>query len=228
MKIDEALQAIQLFFNDLIGAVIPGLVLGVGLVFIHKGWPNGSEIKTFTESGFLIVVILALAFAAGHGLLAIYNEILKIIKYEPKTKQFESRRPYLHFKNLIEVRLGSHSAQKEGGEKAEWYYNDLRNVALSISPEGASLGRRFMFISLLCDGVGMALLLLAFDYLVCSLCIPMAIVNYPNALITIFQVLGLVIIGIFYFRRGRTFYDRAMFLPFSIALTALLMKEPKE
>ena len=37
MKVDDAVETISRFFNDLIGSLVPGAVLAVGLAVMHLG-----------------------------------------------------------------------------------------------------------------------------------------------------------------------------------------------
>lgn len=232
MKLDDALQTIMHFFNDLIGAVIPGLVLAIGLTLVHKGLLTSKMLAKISSDGSLIVLILALSFASGHGLLAIYNEIfervlklLRVIKGNAVTEELKKPQTFILFKTLIEDKINKHPIFQAENSNPTWYFNDLRNVALSVSNEGASLGRRFMFISLLCNGIGTALILLAIDFVICFIWLPEALVQYSNVLHPAWQFLILLLFGVLFIRRGDTFYKRAMFTPFSIAVTELLMKE---
>lgn len=232
MKLDDALQTIMHFFNDVIGAVIPGLVLATGIALIHRGMFPSAILTNYSSNGLLILMFLALSFATGHGLLAIYNEIfdrflklLKVIKGDKVKEELEKRRTYQLFKDLIEDKINKHPIFSTANSSPSWYFNDLRNVALSVSKEGASLGRRFMFISLLCNGIGTALILLAIDYIICFIWLREVLVSYPNGLHPAWQFVIMVLFGVFFIRRGDTFYKRAMSTPFSIAVTELLVTE---
>jgi hypothetical protein len=232
VKLDDALQTIMHFFNDVIGAVIPGLVLATGILLIHRGMYTGAILTNYSSNGLLISMILVLSFATGHGLLAIYNEIfdpflklLKIIKGDKVTEKLETRRTYQLFKDMIEGKINKHPIFSTNNSSPSWCFHDLRSVALSVSKEGASLGRRFMFISLLCNGIGTALILLAIDYVICFIWLREVLESYPNVLHPAGQLLIMVLFGVFFIRRGDTFYKRAMLTPFSIAVTELLVTE---
>src|SRR5687768_8090899 len=77
---EKALQSVAEFFNDVIGAVIPGVVLGVGLLIIHRPmWIRAAPILPPNIPDSLTVSIaVALAFAAGHGLIAAYSHVLRL------------------------------------------------------------------------------------------------------------------------------------------------------
>ncbi|MFM0025333.1 hypothetical protein PQR70_03500 [Paraburkholderia madseniana] len=234
MKIDDALQTLTYFFNDIIGAVIPGLVFGTGLLVIHKDWMTAAELKGLMANGSLVTALIAVSFAAGHILLAVYSgaiePVLKkimVVKGDGVTDALRKRQSYALFESLVEGQLKTHPCFKAGVPTPNWGFHDLRNVALSISSEGSALGRRFMFISLLCCGVGTALLLLGADYLACVLFAPRALASYTNAFPPSIQLILILAVAFLCIRRGDTFYARAMFTPFGIATTTLLMKDAK-
>src|ERR1700682_4716668 len=156
MKIDDALSTITHFFNDIIGAIIPGLVLFAGLVLLHNGMAPNAKIAGLTSNTPSVLLMIALSFAAGHGLLGIHSAViepvlkfLKWVKGDAVTEKLEGAQSYKLFKKLVDAKL-KRPAVLEGHEiETKWGFHDLRNVALSMSTEATSLGRRFMFISLL-------------------------------------------------------------------------------
>lgn len=231
MKLDEALLTLTHFFNDIIGALIPGLVLVTGIVIIHNGIVTEIVFKSLPANAFLMVLACAILFGTGHGLLAVQTEVRKVLIYanvykgDAVVENFEKQRTFMLFKSIISEKLGNLKLAEANLGVPNWGFNDLRNVALSISNEGAILGRRFMFISLLCNGVGTAILLLAVDFFICDTFYSDVLAKYPFILPPFFQILLLVTIGVLYLRRGAEFYRRAMVTPFSVALTELLLKE---
>jgi hypothetical protein len=234
MKIDDALQTLTYFFNDIIGAITPGLVFFTGLLVMHREWVTAAEFKGYMANGSLVAALLALSFAAGHILLAVYSgaiePILKkmnLVKGDRVTDALRKRQSYALFEILIEGQLRAHPCFASGVPTLNWGFHDLRNIALSIAGEGAAVGRRFMFISLLCSGVGTALLLLGADYLACTLFAPRALTSCTNAFASWIQLILILVIAFFCIRRGDAFYARAMSTPFGIATTTLLLKEAK-
>jgi hypothetical protein len=126
---------------------------------------------------------------------------------------------------LVNEKVNQHLLNMATHSNLEWHFNDLRSIALSISKEAGDLGRRFMFISLFCNGIGTAIFLLAFDFFLCAIWFPNALVQYSDSLNSVLQFVMLIVLGVLCFRRGEEFYKRAMFTPFSVATTELLMKD---
>lgn len=229
MKIDETVDTISLFFNDLIGSIIPGAVLAAGLSILHVGLARWGDITKLLESTTLMLAILGLMFAVSHTLMAVFEFAIrpllrrcKIVDIfdEVKAKKLQS---YLVFAEIVNKLKISEDVKLD----LDWTYKDLRNVALSVSLEGASLGRRFMFISHLCNGVGAALVIILVDFLTCLVFNPKLLVSYPVAMSPTSQSLLFCFVSIVLFKRGMVFHRRAMTTPFSIAVAELKLKREK-
>lgn len=224
MKIEEATDTIAKFFNDLIGAWVPGTVLTIGLALMHLGPVQLQLIFKLGDTNSAALMFAAVLFAIGHALLALHEQILKkLFSKIGLTKSFDEagakrRKSYEWFAELVK-------AQQVGAATQDWGYNDLRSVALSVSAEAASIGRRFMFISMLCNGVGAALAILAFDFAACSLFSPRLLFVYDHAAPWSAQALLLLGVALALFKQGEVFYNRAMATPFSIAVAELKFKK---
>lgn len=245
MRIEEAAEAVAKFFNDLIGAWVPGAVLTVGLALMHLGPVQLQLMLSLGETALAFLAITGVLFAVGHALLALYEQLLQTLlcrvkisgewlsekvpsmkwpSIGPLVKPFNEgdamkRQSYRWFLTKVQ---NEHSVEKG---KA-WDYRDLRSVALSVSTEAASLGRRFMFIALLCRGVGTALAVLAVDFAVCSFFFPDLLFSYKNAAPWFMQVALLLGVSLVLFRHGEAFYSRAMATPFSVAAVEVALKKP--
>ncbi|KGW25202.1 hypothetical protein GSH05_02560 [Burkholderia pseudomallei] len=224
MKVEEAADAIAKFFNDLIGAWVPGTVLTVGLALMHLGPVQLQSIFKLGDTTSAALTFAGVLFAIGHALLAFHDQVLKkLLSKVGLAKPFDeakakTRKSYEWFAELVKV-------QQAGAGAKDWSYNDLRSVALSVSAEAASTGRRFMFISLLCNGVGAALAILALDFAACSLLSPKLLFIYADAVPWSAQVLLLLGLALTLFKQGNVFYNRAMATPFSIAIAELKFKK---
>ena len=224
MKVDEATDTIAKFFNDLIGAWVPGAVLAVGLALMHLGPAQIQSIFKLGDSTSAALTFAGVLFALGHALLALHEQVLKKLLFKVRmAKAFDEagakkRQSYEWFAELVK-------AQQTGSAAKDWGYNDLRSVALSVSTEAASVGRRFMFISLLCNGVGTALTIVAIDFAACSLLSPKLLFAYDHAVPWPAQMLLLLGIALALFKQGEVFFSRAMATPFSIAVAELKFKK---
>jgi hypothetical protein len=224
MKVEEATDTIAKFFNDLIGAWVPGAILAAGLAVMHLGPLHTQAIFELGDTTSAALTFAGILFAAGHALLAVHEQILKRLLVKLRlAKRFDeadakTRQSYEWFAELVK-------AQQTGPSAKDWSYNDLRSVALSVSAEAASVGRRFMFISLLCNGVGTSLAILAFDFAVCCLAAPQLLHPYDHAAPWPLQAVLLIGTALALFKHGEVFYSRAMATPFSIAVAELTFKK---
>lgn len=222
MKVDDAVETIAKFFNDLIGAWVPGSVLAIGLVVMHLGPDHLQSLAKLGEGAGVALTLAGLLFALGHVLLAVNENAVKpFFKYAKILKAFDevgarNRQSYKWFAELVEA--------QQGAGATAWGFHDLRSVALSVSAEAASLGRRFMFISLLCSGVGTALMIIGIDYLICLLLLPKLLYSYEQVAPWYVQALLLFGTALLLLKQGDIFYARAMTTPFSVAVAELKFK----
>lgn len=226
MKMDDAIETITRFFNDLIGSIVPGVVLAVGLSIMHLGPAKIAEAGKSLENTTLTLTVVGLMFAAGHVLMAIFELALQPLLRACKiVKGFDEgaakkRQSYKLFVEVVSKLRNVDVTQAS----PEWDYKDLRSVALSVSAEGASLGRRFMFISLLCNGVGAALVIMLVDFLSCLALNPKLLFSHVMAMNWVAQSVLILFASTALFKRGEVFYGRAMATPFSIAVAELKLK----
>ena len=226
MTVDDAIETITRFFNDLIGSIVPGVVLSVGLAIMHMGPAKIAEVSKSMETFTLMLTVVGLMFATGHVLMAIFEFALQPLLLKCKAvKGFDEvaakrRQSYQLFAEVVS-KLGHVDV---GQACPEWAYKDLRSVALSVSAEGASLGRRFMFISLLCNGVGAALVIMLIDFLICLAFDKKLLFPYPIAINWVAQSMLILFASTALFKRGNDFYGRAMETPFSMAIAELKLK----
>lgn len=228
MKIDYAIEALAKFFNDLIGDFVPGAVLAFGLCVMHLGPSKFTYIVKSLDGAIPALFAFGLMFAAGHTLIALHGHFLrKALQASRLTKEFDesAAKDRQSYKSFLGIVLAMETNSKNKGQApASWGYNDLRNVALSVSAEGASLGRRFMFISLLCNGVGTTLVIMIFDFSACLAFAPTLLYPYAEAASWWVQIVLMFLFSAALFKQGESFYMRAMTTPFSIAVAELILK----
>jgi hypothetical protein len=228
VNVEETIEAIAKFFNDLIGALVPGTVLAAGLAIMHLGPEKITALSKFSDGTGTALVAAGLLFASGHLLLAAHEHLLKpVIRFVTWIDIFDETNAKLKesYKWFEAIATAKQASQNAG----PWNFNDLRNVAMSVSAEASSLGRRFMFISLFCNGVGTALIIMAIDFSACTLISPKMLYSYEQAAPWMLQAIMMVLVALTLFKRGAVFYTRAMSTPFSIAVAELkLAKELNE
>lgn len=240
MSAGDTVESISVFFNDLIGAVVPASVWALGLAVMHMGFGPRTSIPAFDGAVWPLLAVGVL-FAAGHFLLAVYEPInwvlvlvhkgmailvekwpglgkvgLKILSrqiYKYDEEKGSERNSYILFAKFVQS--NSLLALKD---VKDWAPRDLRSVAMTVSPAAEALGRRFMFIALLCRGTGTALVLLAFHFSIVRLIAPKLLHTYSAALPWTLQVALLLGAAYLLFVRETSFYARAMATPFACAV----------
>jgi hypothetical protein len=224
MKAEEVTDTIAKFFNDLIGAWVPGTVLAVGLALMHLGPIQLQSIFKLGDTTSGALTFAGILFALGHALLALHEQVLTtpltkfgLVKTFDEAKA-KKRQSYEWFSELVK-------AQQTGAGAKDWDYNDLRSVALSVSPEAGSMGRRLKFLSLLCNGVGVALTIIALDFAMCSMFWPKLLFVYDHAVPWGVQVALMLGLAWALFRRGEVFSSQAKATPFAIAAAELKVKK---
>ncbi|MDJ0039575.1 hypothetical protein [Pantoea allii] len=223
MKIDDAIETLARFFNDFIGAWIPGVVMAAGFIVMHIGDEAFLSFVGVMDKSAIVWFLAAILFALGHLITAFYQIILKdILKMLKISKGFDEnrakeRQSYKFFLELVNKKFVC-------DESDSWSYHDLRSIALSISQEASALGRRFMFMSLLCSGVGTVLAIIIVDFVICLLFFPELLQHYRVAPHWFVQLVILFISAMSLFKQADLFFNRAMTTPFSVALTEINLK----
>lgn len=224
MKSSDFLTGLVTFFNDFIGAVVPGFILIAGLDLVDI---FSVKIIVFLSSvmpEFYWVLLLCIAYAAGHGLLGVHRLLQPIIgaffigiysltlhgKWD--TKAFEKKITDGDTYKKFVSKVNSQDDQYKT-DISNLRFGDTRSFAMSISSEASELARRFMFISLFCYGVAMAVALIAVSW-VCSL---QDILNWNN----IFPITLAVLIFFVFYVRALEFEFRSQNVPFPVALAKL-------
>lgn len=242
MNIDTAIQGITHFFNDIIGAVVPGFILLVGLFVIFEQSLIKQDLVVIISNGYFIFALLAFSYATGHALLALHKELIEVTLKKIRYKEFKIRsfefkarkfidgnsenisitklsKPYLFFKTYFEESMTKNSVSQLEANIKEWSFNDLRSMAMSVSNEAASLGQRFMFISLLCNGIGTALIILLLNFLAAIFFVPHLLRTYQYAYPELVQIVMLFFLAVLFFRRGDEFNKRAHYVPFCVVIS---------
>jgi hypothetical protein len=222
-EVGETFEAIAKFFNDLIGAWVPGTVLAFCLIVMHLGPPKLLVVAKAADSTAAGLSLAGILFALGHALLAIHehglNPALKFLHIANAFDETGARRrqSFEWFGTLATDARGQ-------GAPQTWDFHDLRNLALSVSAEAASIGRRFMFISLLCKGMGSALAIISVDFLFCLAFTPKLLHPFDQAAPWYIQAVLLFGTAYLLLKQGEAFHARAMTTPFSVAVAEIRLK----
>nr|NMN92585.1 hypothetical protein [Brenneria salicis ATCC 15712 = DSM 30166] len=106
MKVDDTVENITKFFNDLIGALVPGSVFAFGVIVIHLGLNYMCSLANLGEKTSVSLICAGLLFALGHMLLAVYDNLMKpffqLVKLSKRFDEVEAQRrqSYLWFADL--------------------------------------------------------------------------------------------------------------------------------
>lgn len=226
MQVDNAIDTISKFFNELISTCVPGLALVISLTVMHLGPAHLLSLAKLEGGIGSGLIVVGLLFALGHILLAVNQKVIKPVLTGFKLlKKFDEEKaknsqPYKWFAEMV--------SDMQGFDRTVWDFRDLRSVALSVSLEAALIGRRFMFISLLCSGVGTALVIVGIDYSACIFLTPQLIYSYTYALPIYIQSALIFGIAFLLFKQSDDFFSRAMTAPFSIAVAEMKVKKESE
>lgn len=224
MKFETGIDSAAKFFNDFIGALVPSCTLVFCLIIMHFGPVKLLDLGKSIEGTGMIFFIIGLFFALGHAITALHEHILRPLFYICRIlKRFDEQAakgsaPYQSFKQLTISKLDTN-------QQDNWSFFDIRNIALSVSLEATSLGRRFMFISLLCNGLGTSLIIIGIDFLTSTAFLPEILFPYKDSIHWIFQATLIFGLSFTLFRQGNIFYKRALTVPFAVALAELTLNK---
>jgi hypothetical protein len=245
MKTEDLVDKLAYFFNDFIGAVVPGSILIVLLLLLHPGlWPIFDR-DVDLDNPFVFLIFAGICYALGHGLLALYYSLTEPLlrklpiphkKHMPKRYLVRGAPTIMHeatqelgyewVKRLIVYKFASHLLPKD----RDFSPHDIRNIAMTMSQQGGALARRFMFIALLTQGTGNALFVLAVETIILAVScwvfeLQSFLIEYPIWWGFIIQAVLLATVALFFFSRGDDFYARALKSPFLIAAVEIAVKK---
>ena len=209
---NDSINALIHFFNDVVAQVIPGLL---GLLMFSFCIDKYDEIFSWSP-----VMLIALTYVLGHVLLSLrdnLNSFTKVIGDKIIDKSYEK---VVNLKETITYRKFEELIERQSEELS---FYDTRSIAMTVSEEGAILGRRFMFISLFCEGASISILLFG-PFVIAKLLYSYSINNFfPYAFIANVLLVFLVIYPLE--KRAADFKRRALNTPFSCAIADLIGKK---
>jgi hypothetical protein len=239
MKASEFVEALEKFFLDIIGVVVPGLAFALGVLWIWGSpFPTPPALKFLAKPEAYWALLLVVSYVIGHALTSFGESVI--------TKAFDRVLPGLKKSRLgkllprsiiseTELNTGTkddpvYGAFLKGVRKALPSFSEedltkmsltsLRNVAMSLAPEQRHTVYRFMFISLLNLGMATSLLLLSFLLLFANL---LQYVARPSGLQapSLWFLLSMVLLIFPFLERRFHFYRIAIQIPFSMAVAQL-------
>lgn len=239
MKASEIVEAIERFFLDIIGLVIPGITLLFGSAYILNipTAIRGFSVFAPKEPGDWVAVI-AVSYVIGHAVTSLGHILLLpgvesftgrikkcslLSKFAPKfvvpeKELMEEIEADPVFKATIDKLLnGTPELKAENGriKVTSW-----RNIAMSRAPEQRQTIYKFMFQSQLNLGIATVLFLLSVAWPCVNALAAANVISQPTPVNA--WVLGGMVVSLWPFLERRyRFYSPAMKVPFSIALAEM-------
>lgn len=236
------MEALERFFLDIIGTVLPGLALLVGYGYV-TGQPllSLSPILFNRSTDLEWLFLVAIAYVLGHAITSLGFKITKKLEYAYQSdcvkgaisngkgdwflsfvspekelaKKLSDDPIYKAFVDTLLKRIPAlHSDSKEVTNPRTW-----RNMALSIAPDQSQLVYRFTFIALLNLGVSTVCICI-FVLWIALVCLKTF--QFPVNAVPLNPLLAvLAVLPYFFLERFYNFSRRAFQLPFSMALAKL-------
>jgi len=222
----DSIKALEQFFNDVIAQVIPGaIVFSIICSIVDYQIPQNSA---------AILLFLGISYIVGHIVLALDETLRSLVKDNRSFSKTENAQQPPDIPDIIsakELFIKLMNKKKTNVDVANLPLNELRSLAMSVSKEGADLGRRFMFLSLSCKSTVILLVLLT-PFLTATIFIEIStIYNVELNLVCNFllQLSTLMLLTICFIypveKRALGFNRRAKEVPFSAAIAHLILKE---
>ena len=241
-KLAELIGSLKDYFNDFVGAIVPGTVLAAGVLWLGADFlPTNAFSLTWGEWSWLPGV--AVIFLLGHALLSLHDLVARGLQLLRQRLASGAKTPRQSPEQSsaatdVEAAKGSLSIMDKAqsnlaykafcevigpkltalGVSTKLDFHGARNIAMSLSTNGADLGRRFMFISLFCYGTSAA------AWMVAVLDVLFLLLGFHKDWV-LKEVLAaaLVCAALLLRRRGSSFELRAFTVPFSVATAGFLV-----
>lgn len=220
MKLGEFIAALEKFFNDILGTLVPGAILIIGLYYLDALWAFDLPLVDFTSS-FNVFLMGIVAYLVGH----IIDEInLKII---PKSKfKLEENSSFLVFKAWVHAQLKEKKIDKNFDNSEitiEIPPRSLRSIAMTVSADATYISRRFRFLQLLFRGTATALIMLtilSFVFEVLGL-----FFGHKFGLSLLVQSVLVIGVATLFYNRARVFGERSDKACFDCAIATIIHPE---
>jgi nucleoside 2-deoxyribosyltransferase len=248
MKAAEIVEALERFFLDVIGQIIPGFCLLIGSLLIwdqlFKAIKSNSILDVLLLSQGKWVASVALSYVVGHGITSVGDTVvvpgvnmiasglkkIRLGKLVPRSivpqselfNRIQNDPVFLAFSDKAKEILPSLTKRSDTAISVPTW----RNIAMSMASGERNTVYRFMFISLLNQGIATVLLfVVALKFSVQGF----QSVRIDSALqLSPWLFCGLIfLLSLPFLERRYVFYRIAMEVPFSMALIAINQEQIK-
>ncbi|RME04380.1 MAG: hypothetical protein D6816_09775 [Bacteroidetes bacterium] len=225
MKASEFLQALQTFFLDFIGAVIPGSVLLAGLIAATDSVALlRSTLTAVPDLDWLVLLITT--YVLGNLSVGI-GGVLTSRWLDKIRGELLEHASVVAFHNAQSIELPTATDVKSKAKA----FGTLRNIALSFTDEAKATSYRFMFIALFHLGTAVSLnlsLIVFWGTLFARLSTPALQSADVDWLLIVVLTVAVLLASWILMLRWREFYERSMRLPFPAALASLSKPEAQK
>ena len=216
MKVADVLQALQTFFLDFIGAVIPGSILLVGSALAIDALGE-LALVTVELGNFAWIALLIASYTLGN--IAVGAGLYATARSRKLVETSLTKHPSVTaFQQYVQQRI---PLGRDDAVDKKASLHTLRNLALSVTDRGTALTHRFMFIALFHLGTAAAISISVIIFWVSAVIRgvhpewSLVTVDWWVAAISSFVALLVVVL---LYLRWKEFHGRSMRLPFSTAI----------
>jgi hypothetical protein len=247
MKASDVIEALERFFLDIVGTVIPGVALIFGIAFVLN-WPTeirGVSIFPPKQNSDWILLV-TVGYVIGHAVTSIgQNVLLRAIEYAAvRLRKSTWRRIAALVPDCIMTqadlfdKIEADPIFKAVADRITRLYPELepekkaikvtswRNIAMSLASDQRHTVYRFMFLSLLNLGIATVLFLFVITWVFVNL-LQVAHAVSGGRPVNLWLCAILFMAGWFFLQRRYEFHGIAMRVPFPMALVGLQRETPK-
>lgn len=240
MSNNNSIYGIILLFNDIIGTVVPGIILISGLL----AFSNIPDMILINDQipleGTSWIIFLATSYIIGHSVISTHYRLMQLqnklnrsklmkfilksyykIPFAPKYAIYspinieQTYKPLVHF---IKTSLARVIGEDNDVKPLD---NDYRSIVMTLSKEAGQTTRRFIFLSVACHGSAASI---GFAYILVRC--------FPNNNLTNIELLygALISLAVSTSLNARGFYfnDKAQRVAFPIATAELLIQQTSD
>jgi hypothetical protein len=236
MSLSQLFEAIDRFFLDIIGTIIPGAAVICGLWIVFEVPDSASSVSLLPPTElFDWVLFIVGSYVAGHAVISVGEKlVLKIfdnsatrwaahaLGLKPtvfEEQLLESIEESADYRAVVDQARERYRLSDLSGSGAATVYS-WRNIALSIAQDNSYLAWRFMFISQLNLGMATAALILVGLWILSLVPrSPLEVSVSAGLKPWVFTVL--VVVSVLFLERRHRFYEYSMRVPFSMAVVQL-------
>ena len=217
LKLGEFIAALEKFFNDIMGTLIPGFILLIGLANLGILSFLQFPIVDLSKASSIFAIGI-LSYLTGHLIDQVNQRFAPSLSYKPKVNS-----SYTSFENWVHQYLAKQKIDHKidaSDEKVRLGQRSLRSVAMTLSADATYISGRFRFLELLFNSTATALVILAI--LTILLNIFEFIQGFPFSKSLLVRPAIFIVIAMLFYKRASTFGERSDAACFDCALATII------